>query len=160
MTTLTPIPPAAVSSAAGAPSLATVSPVAAGTAPVDSALTAALQALADALNATNLAGIALSDAVAVALLPPPAPAAPVPVVNPRYQLVAPWEPLAPVLPDNTDKWYAITRGKYVGLTRNSAVSLAAVSGVSQGLHNHYSSQTDALNAFNEALATFAVEVIL
>ncbi|KAJ7238447.1 hypothetical protein C8J57DRAFT_1246520 [Mycena rebaudengoi] len=177
MTTPAPTSPTATLAAAGATPVAAVpvaaapaasAPAAAAVAAIDPAIAATLQQLVAALNATNLTGVALSDAVAQSLAPPVAQA---PTINPRYQLVGPWEagvlygiiplqPLMPVLPDTNDKWYAITCGKYVGLTHNSAISLAAVTGVSQGLHNHYLSQTVALAAFNGALAAFAVEVIL
>ncbi|KAJ6495708.1 hypothetical protein C8R47DRAFT_1213184 [Mycena vitilis] len=61
--------------------------------------------------------------------------------------------------DNGEKWYAITRGKYVGLTKNSAVSLAAVTGISTALSEKHSNQSDALASFNAALDVQAVAVI-
>ncbi|KAJ7887723.1 hypothetical protein B0H13DRAFT_1888765 [Mycena leptocephala] len=71
--------------------------------------------------------------------------------------VVPQAPLAAV-PDNGDKWFSITRGKYVGLTKNAAISLKAVTGVSTGLSEKHNSQADALDNFNSALATDAVAV--
>ncbi|KAJ6449022.1 hypothetical protein C8R47DRAFT_1084848 [Mycena vitilis] len=62
--------------------------------------------------------------------------------------------------DNGDKWFAITRGKYVGLTKNSAISLNAVTGVSTGLSEKFSNQVDALAYFNAALATEAVSILV
>ncbi|KAJ7869812.1 hypothetical protein B0H13DRAFT_1896494 [Mycena leptocephala] len=72
--------------------------------------------------------------------------------------VVPLAPLAAVQ-DNGDKWFSITRGKYVGLTKNAAISLNAITGVSTGLSEKHSSQADALDNFNMALATGAVSVI-
>jgi hypothetical protein len=104
-------------------------------------------------------------------VPPPQPAA---VVQPQsgtlIQGHGPWVAgiLFTVIPrtalaavaDNGEKWFAITRGKYVGLTKNSAISLNAVTGVSTGLSEKFSSQADALNHFNAALVTGAVAVIV
>ncbi|KAJ7807048.1 hypothetical protein B0H13DRAFT_2386675 [Mycena leptocephala] len=73
--------------------------------------------------------------------------------------VVPQAPLAAV-PNNGNKWFAITRGKYVGLTKNAAISLNAVTGVSTGLSEKHSSQADALDNFNTALATNAVAVLV
>ncbi|KAJ7040188.1 hypothetical protein C8F04DRAFT_1178283 [Mycena alexandri] len=69
-------------------------------------------------------------------------------------------PLAPLtaIPDNNEKWFAITRGRYVGLTTNSAISLNAVTGVSSGLSNRLSSQAEALHHFNTVLAAHAIAV--
>ncbi|KAJ7139005.1 hypothetical protein C8R44DRAFT_867179 [Mycena epipterygia] len=109
-------------------------------------------------------------APAPAPLPAPAPApAPVPMIPSFAHTTGPWiagtlygviplEPLAAVL-DNGEKWYAIMRGKYVGLTKNSAISLNAVTGTSSRLSDKCSSQTDALNHLNGVLATGAVLVI-
>ncbi|KAJ6490573.1 hypothetical protein C8R47DRAFT_1214866 [Mycena vitilis] len=72
--------------------------------------------------------------------------------------VVPAEPLAAV-PDNNDKWFAITSGKYVGLTKNAALSLAAVVGVSNALSTSFTSQTEALEHFNSALEGNAIAVI-
>jgi hypothetical protein len=63
------------------------------------------------------------------------------------------------IPDNGEKWFAITRGRYVGLTTNSAISLAAVTGVPGALSDRCSTQTDALQHFNGALALNAVAVL-
>ncbi|KAJ7169145.1 hypothetical protein C8R43DRAFT_945104 [Mycena crocata] len=63
------------------------------------------------------------------------------------------------VPDHNEKWFAITRGKYIGLTKNSAISLNAVTGVSSGLADRCSSQADTVEYFNEALDAGAVVVI-
>ncbi|KAJ7673159.1 hypothetical protein DFH06DRAFT_1319360 [Mycena polygramma] len=68
--------------------------------------------------------------------------------------------LLAAIPDLGEKWFVITRGKYVGLTKNSAISLAAVTGVSTGLSEKFSHQADALDHFNAALATDAVAVLV
>ncbi|KAJ7030560.1 hypothetical protein C8F04DRAFT_1263681 [Mycena alexandri] len=106
----------------------------------------------------------------------PAPAAPTAPAPPLGSAVAslirstgPWAagylygvvPLGPLssVPDNGGKWFAITRGTYVGLTQNSAISLSAVTGVSTALTGKFSNQTDALNHFNGALASHSVAVL-
>ncbi|KAJ7848682.1 hypothetical protein B0H13DRAFT_2361768 [Mycena leptocephala] len=71
--------------------------------------------------------------------------------------VTPLAPLAPV-GDNGEKWFAITRGRYVGLTKNSAISLNAVTGISSGLSDKLASQAEALDHFNSALELGAVVV--
>ncbi|KAJ7860161.1 hypothetical protein B0H13DRAFT_2355767 [Mycena leptocephala] len=60
-------------------------------------------------------------------------------------------PLA-IVPDNGEKWYAITKGRYVGVTNNLAIADAAVTRVSHALCASYSSQVDAVAAFNQALS--------
>ncbi|KAJ7477058.1 hypothetical protein B0H11DRAFT_2235012 [Mycena galericulata] len=71
--------------------------------------------------------------------------------------VIPLHALAAV-PDNGEKWFAITRGKYVGLTTNSAISINAVSGVPGSICHKKNNQAEALVYFNEALAIGAVAV--
>ncbi|KAJ7829904.1 hypothetical protein B0H13DRAFT_2372253 [Mycena leptocephala] len=63
------------------------------------------------------------------------------------------------VPDNGGKWFAITRGKYIGLTQNSAISWSAVTGISTGLSEKFNNQTDALNHFNAAHGTNSLAVI-
>ncbi|KAJ7811361.1 hypothetical protein B0H13DRAFT_2383927 [Mycena leptocephala] len=65
--------------------------------------------------------------------------------------VVPAGPLA-IVPDNGEKWYAITKGRYVGVTNNLAIADAAVTRVSHALRASYSSQVDAVAAFNQALS--------
>ncbi|KAJ6518050.1 hypothetical protein C8R47DRAFT_1062604 [Mycena vitilis] len=72
--------------------------------------------------------------------------------------VVPAAPLSPI-PDNGNKWFAITRGKYVGLTKNSAISLNAVTGVSTGLSDKFTTQDDALEHFNAALQSGAIAIL-
>ncbi|KAJ6491115.1 hypothetical protein C8R45DRAFT_1096636 [Mycena sanguinolenta] len=72
--------------------------------------------------------------------------------------VVPLAPLAAV-PDNHEKWFAITCGQYVGLTPNSAISLNAVTGVAGGLSDRCTTQADTLQHFNGALAVNAVAVL-
>jgi hypothetical protein len=70
-------------------------------------------------------------------------------------------PLAPLtaIPDHGEKWFAITRGKYVGLTNNSAISLNAVTGVASGLSDRCTTQGEALQHFNDALGANAVAIL-
>ncbi|KAJ7143246.1 hypothetical protein C8R46DRAFT_1233022 [Mycena filopes] len=72
--------------------------------------------------------------------------------------VVPSAPLT-AIPDRGEKWFAITRGRYVGLTPNSAISLGAVTGVSTALSGKHSSQQAALAHFNAALQTGAVATL-
>jgi hypothetical protein len=65
--------------------------------------------------------------------------------------VVPTGPLA-LVPDNSEKWYAITKGCYVGVTSSTAIADGAVTRVSHALRTGYSSQADAVQAFNAALA--------
>ncbi|KAJ7923741.1 hypothetical protein B0H13DRAFT_2316097 [Mycena leptocephala] len=135
--------------------------------PLHSVLTAPVVAAAlDGVNtATDLVQQAQSDlsAVVIALYAVPAPAAPTVMSqgNPSGQFIrmgAPWVagllygiiPGASLtsVPDNGGKWFAITRGKYIGFTQNSAISLNAVTGISTGLSEKFGSQADALNHFN------------
>ncbi|KAJ7511248.1 hypothetical protein B0H11DRAFT_2215087 [Mycena galericulata] len=103
-------------------------------------------------------------AIAAAAAPAPAPAAG-PAAGGFTRATAPWVagtlysviPLAPLqaIPDNGEKWFAITRGKYVGLTKNSAISINAVTGVPGALMEKFSGQADALEYFNGALLSGA-----
>ncbi|KAJ7715849.1 hypothetical protein DFH07DRAFT_785538 [Mycena maculata] len=71
--------------------------------------------------------------------------------------VVPMMPLQAV-PDNQDKWFAITRGKYVGLTKNSAISINAVTGFAGALSEKFGLQSEALEHFNGALVCGAVAI--
>ncbi|KAJ7856280.1 hypothetical protein B0H13DRAFT_1902733 [Mycena leptocephala] len=144
----------------------------AGTPATDLAL--ALGAVTDRAAGISAACTAVSASVAAALAngsTHPAPPSSVPAPPPgggflrtegpwiaALYSVLPGGSLTPI-PDNNDKWFAITRGKYVGLTTNAAISLNAVTGISTGLSEKFSSQADALNTFNAALATGAVAII-
>ncbi|KAJ7604345.1 hypothetical protein DFH06DRAFT_1151214 [Mycena polygramma] len=136
-------------------------------------LCASITALVQDVNAAPAPAPAIAPAPAPAIAPAPAPtvAAPAaPAPAPAFaRMAAPWvagylygvvpeDSLARV-PDNGEKWFAITRGKYVGLTKNSAISLAAVTGVARALSHKFNNQTDALDHFNGALATQAVAVL-
>jgi hypothetical protein len=74
--------------------------------------------------------------------------------------VMPPAPLSPSpAPNHTDKWFAITCGRYVGLTTNSAISLNAVTGVPGGLSEKLATQAEALQHFNDALAANAIAIV-
>ncbi|KAJ7670621.1 hypothetical protein DFH06DRAFT_1124936 [Mycena polygramma] len=153
------------------PPFQTMAPAAQNPAPntavdLDNALLAmnnAVDAMANATTAFFQAADLVNASVAALRAPPVAStngtiASTGPWVAGLYDVI-PAEPLR-AIPDNGDKWYAITRGKYVGLTRNSAVSLNAVTGISTGLAEKHNSQADALDYFNAALATDAVAVLV
>ncbi|KAJ6523682.1 hypothetical protein DFH09DRAFT_1096561 [Mycena vulgaris] len=142
----------------------------------DEELTAALLAMRHALDSVDDAVDAFHDAAdrvdaTIAALRASLPTPPVHgPPNPLIKMGAPWRagflygvvPLAPLqpIPDlSTDRWHAITRGTYVGLTKNSAISLNAVTGVSTALSEKHTSQIEALDYFNTALALNAVAVI-
>ncbi|KAJ6453450.1 hypothetical protein DFH09DRAFT_1351268 [Mycena vulgaris] len=86
---------------------------------------------------------------------PPAPPAGISMQGPwvagNLYGVVPGGPLTPV-PDHSEKWYAITKGRFVGVTSSTAIADGAVSCVSHALRTGYSSQAAALAAFNSALA--------
>lgn len=65
--------------------------------------------------------------------------------------VIPDSPLA-MVPDQSEKWYAITKGRYVGVTNSVAVADGGVTRVSHALRAFYGSQAEAVQAFNQALA--------
>lgn len=98
------------------------------------------------------------------------PAAPTPVNSRFIRTAGPWVagtlygviPHAPLtaVPDRNEKWFSITRGKYVGLTTNSAISLNAVTGVPGGLSDRCNTQAEALQHFNDALGVNAVALIV
>ncbi|KAJ7506696.1 hypothetical protein B0H11DRAFT_1903481 [Mycena galericulata] len=72
--------------------------------------------------------------------------------------VVPAGPLTPV-PDNAEKWFAIMKGRYIGLTNSAAIADGAVSRVSNSLRTGYGSQSEALEAFNTVLAMGLVAVL-
>ncbi|KAJ7664806.1 hypothetical protein B0H17DRAFT_1143567 [Mycena rosella] len=122
------------------------------------AATSLAAAAADAFELLAFGAAAVSQAATEAATAADALAASVPVPL-SSNLPPPWvagslynvilaAPLA-AIPDNLERWYAITKGRYVGLTTNAAISTAAVTGVSAGLHNGYSTQAAALAAFNQ-----------
>ncbi|KAJ7436812.1 hypothetical protein B0H11DRAFT_1936409 [Mycena galericulata] len=75
-----------------------------------------------------------------------------PWVAGRLYSVVPTGPLTAV-PDNAEKWFAITKGRYIGVTNSAAIADGAVSRVSNSLRAGYGSQSEALQAFNDTLAS-------
>lgn len=66
-----------------------------------------------------------------------------------------------MVPDQSERWYAITKGRYVGVTNSVAVADGSVTRVSHALRASYGSQAEAVQAFNNALAAHLdlIEVI-
>ncbi|KAJ7186915.1 hypothetical protein C8R46DRAFT_1206908 [Mycena filopes] len=58
-----------------------------------------------------------------------------------------------------DEWYAITRGRFVGVVDQYALSDVAITGVSQTVRKAYTTQSLALKAFNQALTWGGVQVV-
>ncbi|KAJ6450442.1 hypothetical protein C8R47DRAFT_1230257 [Mycena vitilis] len=56
------------------------------------------------------------------------------------------------------EWYAITRGHFVGVVDQFALSHVAISGVAHGARKAYTTQALALDAFNQALTWGGVQV--
>ncbi|KAJ6487266.1 hypothetical protein C8R47DRAFT_1216456 [Mycena vitilis] len=56
------------------------------------------------------------------------------------------------------EWYAITRGRFVGVVDQFALSAVAISGVAHGARKSYTTQALALDAFNKALTWGGVQV--
>ncbi|KAJ7684874.1 hypothetical protein DFH06DRAFT_1313252 [Mycena polygramma] len=124
--------------------------------------------LAVATTAVSDAAAGVEASAAVFLAAPASPVVPA-APSTRFRTTGPWiagslytvipaEHLSAV-PDNNDKWFAITSGKYVGLTKNTALSLNAVVGVSNALSTSFSSQADALDHFNSALDGDAIAIV-
>ncbi|KAJ7784199.1 hypothetical protein B0H16DRAFT_1708938 [Mycena metata] len=61
--------------------------------------------------------------------------------------------------DDPPVWYAITRGRYVGVTMNNGLAVNAATGISAGLQRRYKTQALALAAFNEMLRFGLVAVV-
>ncbi|KAJ7770409.1 hypothetical protein B0H16DRAFT_1451893 [Mycena metata] len=118
--------------------------------------------------AAQVAAAAASDSASATPHPSGPPAAG-PASQPLIRTSGPWiagflyavVPNAPLgaVPDNGEKWFAITRGRYIGLTTNAAIAINATGGVSGGLGPKFSNQMDALEHFNSALSLHAVAVI-
>ncbi|KAJ7829916.1 hypothetical protein B0H13DRAFT_1916205 [Mycena leptocephala] len=74
--------------------------------------------------------------------------------------IAPSQPLAAV-PEDTPapEWYAITRGRFVGVVDQYALSDAAITGVGASARKSYTTQQLALDAFNKALTWGGVSVV-
>ncbi|KAJ7126588.1 hypothetical protein C8R43DRAFT_958076 [Mycena crocata] len=124
----------------------------------------ASDAVDTAVSAVVTAFSGLSVTTGALPAPPPVPTLPAflrtagPWMAGLLYAVVPAMPLG-AIPDNNDKWFAITRSKDVGLTRNSAISLAAVTGVSTAISEKHATQAEALSYFNDALLNGAVVVI-
>ncbi|KAK6984234.1 hypothetical protein R3P38DRAFT_3232317 [Favolaschia claudopus] len=56
-------------------------------------------------------------------------------------------------------WYAITRGRHIGITLSNPFALAAIVGVSGGHMKKYKTQILALQAFNDSLTLGMVAVL-
>ncbi|KAJ6468696.1 hypothetical protein C8R47DRAFT_1078275 [Mycena vitilis] len=112
---------------------------------------------------------AASPAPTPAPAPAPAPAGfhtTGPWVAGALYVVVPAAPLMPIVetnivPDGEEgpKWYAITRGHYIGVTLSNPLALNAVVGVSYSAMKGYKTQALALAAFNEMLRYNLVAVV-
>ncbi|KAJ6629903.1 hypothetical protein B0H10DRAFT_2208473 [Mycena sp. CBHHK59/15] len=72
---------------------------------------------------------------------------------------APAEALAPVEEDvPAPEWYVIFRGRFVGVVDQYALADLAISGVAHSARKSYTTQGDALHAFNQALEWGGVQV--
>ncbi|KAJ7168775.1 hypothetical protein C8R46DRAFT_1033946 [Mycena filopes] len=128
-----------------------------GAAPTD----AAYPVPSGAAHAYSMLSIA-ANALATAAGAPPQPSPAVTSASSGIQYTGPWiagalygvvptGPLTPI-PDNGERWYAITKGLYIGITNSVNIADGAVTRVSEALRTGFPSQLDALNAFNQALA--------
>ncbi|KAJ7020705.1 hypothetical protein C8F04DRAFT_1274621 [Mycena alexandri] len=73
--------------------------------------------------------------------------------------VAPSQPLAPIVEAiPAAEWYAITRGRFVGVVDQFALIAVAISGVAHNANKAYATQALALNAFNKALTWGGVQI--
>ncbi|KAJ6488308.1 hypothetical protein C8R47DRAFT_1216112 [Mycena vitilis] len=136
---------------------------------------------APAVASTPVPEAAPAKSPAPASAPAPAPAPPPPARNPGAGLpaplvallrdeagpflanevfsVTPTEPLAAVEEEvPAPEWYAITRGRFVGVVDQFALSHVAISGVAHGARKAYTTQGLALAAFNQALTWGGVQV--
>ncbi|KAJ7035429.1 hypothetical protein C8F04DRAFT_1258981 [Mycena alexandri] len=148
-------------SATEAPSVASATD--GGPAPiVDDALASGLAQVpgsaAQAYSMLSLAANALATAAGSPPQPSPAPTS----ASQGLQYSGPWiagaiygvVPDGPlqVIPDNGERWYAITKGRYIGCTNSTLLADGAVTHVSRALRVGYNSQRDTVSAFNQALA--------
>jgi hypothetical protein len=72
--------------------------------------------------------------------------------------VVPPSPLAGTGETN-ETWYAITRGRFVGVTNMHALDQAAIMRVSGAAHRGYTTQAAAVRAFNFALEGGYIELV-
>ncbi|KAJ7033982.1 hypothetical protein C8F04DRAFT_1260479 [Mycena alexandri] len=82
-----------------------------------------------------------------------------PWISGRFFSVLPPSPLAPIT-DLDQTWYAVIKGRYVGVTPDNALDGAATVRVSGAGHKGYTTQAAALTAFNRALEGNLVVVSL
>ncbi|KAJ7605234.1 hypothetical protein DFH06DRAFT_1150625 [Mycena polygramma] len=61
--------------------------------------------------------------------------------------------------ETDEMWYAITKGRFIGVTNIHALEQAAIIRVSGAAHKGYPTQAAALRAFNAALYYNACEVV-
>ncbi|KAJ7733216.1 hypothetical protein DFH07DRAFT_968062 [Mycena maculata] len=81
------------------------------------------------------------------------------LANEVYSVI-PAEPLGPIEEaDAAPEWYAITRGRFVGVVDQFALSAVAISGVAHAARKAYTTQRLALDAFNQALTWGGVQVV-
>ncbi|KAK6992780.1 hypothetical protein R3P38DRAFT_2801929 [Favolaschia claudopus] len=81
------------------------------------------------------------------------------LVVPAEHLTAIAEQPQSVSEEEAPLWYCITKGKYVGVTLNHPLALAATVGVSGCRMKSYKSQALALQAFNDLLDYHMVTVV-
>ncbi|KAK7012745.1 hypothetical protein R3P38DRAFT_3208579 [Favolaschia claudopus] len=79
------------------------------------------------------------------------------VVPPQHLQAIPDPPLA----DDAEApvWYAITKGRFVGVTLSNALALAAITGVSGGSMRKHKTQVLALGAFNTCVDFGTIAVV-
>ncbi|KAJ7774227.1 hypothetical protein DFH07DRAFT_952483 [Mycena maculata] len=78
----------------------------------------------------------------------------------QVYLVVPTEPLQPIEEEEpAPEWYAVTRGHFVGVVDQFALSAIAISGVAHAARKAYTTQRLALDAFNQALTWGGVQVV-
>ncbi|KAJ7456322.1 hypothetical protein B0H11DRAFT_2244241 [Mycena galericulata] len=101
------------------------------------------------------------------LVPPPPPPPPPPA--PLGQSTAPWvagvlysvvppQDLGSITVANEELWYAVIRGRVVGVTQNQQAALDAVLGVSHNSMRGYKTIDLAVDAFNIARGAGSVQV--
>ncbi|KAJ7017140.1 hypothetical protein C8F04DRAFT_1279935 [Mycena alexandri] len=81
-----------------------------------------------------------------------------PWISGRLFSVVPPTALAPIS-DLDQTWYAVTKGRHVGVTPDNALDGATTTRVSGAAHKGYTTQAAALAAFNRALEGDLVVVV-
>ncbi|KAK7002259.1 hypothetical protein R3P38DRAFT_3215411 [Favolaschia claudopus] len=72
----------------------------------------------------------------------------------------PSDPLLPIEEETpAPEWYAIMRGRFVGVVDQYLLSDFAITGVARGARKAYDTQANALRAFNQALTWGGVEIL-